>query len=221
MSTFITFEGIEGAGKSSQLLLLEAELVKLGYSCYLTAEPSDAYNRVRQSRIDKIDPVEDCLSFILDRRRHLLAMQKHGAFDSGIILCDRFIDSTTVYQGIAGIHPTTLDTMNRLALYGHQPGEGFPMPDLTLWLDVPIEIALERIMARGDKPYAWNSRTGQDAERILKDLTLHRQAYQMVARRYPDRIVRIDASKHPNLVLEEILAHVKPLLERKFRQIAK
>lgn len=215
MSTFITFEGIEGAGKSSQLLLLEQDLVELGHSCYVTAEPSDAYNRVRQGRIDEIDPIEECLSFILDRRRHLLAMQKHGAFDSGIILCDRFIDSTTVYQGIAGIHPTTLDTMNRLAL------EGFPMPDLTLWLDVPIEIALERIMARGDKPYAWNSRTGQDAERILKDLTLHRQAYQMVARRYPERIIEIDASQSPAVVREEILAHVKPLLERKFKQIAK
>lgn len=215
MSTFITFEGIEGAGKSSQLLLLEAELVKLGYSCYVTAEPSDAYNRVRQGRIDEIDPIEECLSFILDRRRHLLAMQKHGAFDSGIILCDRFIDSTLVYQGIAGIHPTTIDTMNRLAL------NGFPMPDLTLWLDVPIEIALERIMARGNKPYSWNSRTEQSAEKVLNDLQSHRQAYQMIARRYPERIVKIDASKHPNLVLEEMLAYVKPLLERKFRQIAK
>lgn len=215
MSTFITLEGIEGAGKSSQLLLLEQDLVELGHSCYVTAEPSDAYNRVRQGRIDEIDPIEECLSFILDRRRHLLAMQKHGAFDCDIILCDRFIDSTLVYQGLAGIHPTTIDTMNRLAL------EGFPVPDLTLWLDVPIGIALERIVARGDKPYSWNSRTGQDAEEILRELRLHRQAYQMVARRYPERIIEIDASQSPAVVREEILAHVKPLLERKFKQIAK
>ena len=214
MSTFITFEGIEGAGKSSQLLLLEAELVKLGHSCYVTAEPTDSYNRWREGLTGKADTVEQALALLLNRRQHLLGMQ--GYFDkSTVILCDRFIDSTTVYQGTAGIHPTTIDMLNRLAL------EGFPMPDLTLWLDVPIGIALERIMARGDKPYSWNSRVGQDTEEVLRELRLHRQAYQMVARRYPERIVEIDASKHPNLVLEEILAHVKPLLERKFRQIAK
>lgn len=215
MSLFITFEGIEGAGKSSQLLLLEEALVKLGCSCYVTAEPTDAYNRWRKGVSYDIDPVEQCFHFVLDRRRHLLSMQQHGAFDCDIILCDRFIDSTLVYQGVAGIHPTTIDTMNRLAL------TDFIAPDLTLWLDVPVETALERIVARGSKPYAWNDRASQDSEGILHELRQHRQAYQMVARRYPERIVQVDGSGSVEAVREEILSHVKPLIEREFTQVAK
>ena len=215
MSAFITFEGIEGAGKSSQLLLLEQSLTDLGCSCYLTAEPTAAYNKWRQDAAGEVDLVEQCLHLVLDRRRHLLSMKEEGAFDRDVILCDRFTESTLVYQGVAGIHPTTIDTINRLAL------TGFFTPDLTLWLDVPIGIALERIMARGAKPYSWNDRTGQDAEEVLRELRNHHHAYQMVARRYPERIVRIDASESPETVQEEILSHVKPFIERIFTQVAK
>lgn len=190
---FITFEGGEGAGKSTQVELMAAALSRAGLEVLETREPGGSLGaeQIREllvhGAVARWDPWSEALLHFAARREHLLHTV-WPALDKGTwVVCDRFADSTMAYQG-----------------YGHGLGRGvveqlYAMtvgtfrPDLTLVLDIDVEQGLQRAAARGDG--------GDRYERM--DRTFHerlRQGFREIAAREPGRCVLIDAAGDPSSV---------------------
>lgn len=150
MSLFITFEGIEGSGKSTQSRLLCAHLQALGHQVVVTREPGGCKiaDAIRSIVLDPENramvPRAELLLYNAARAQHVEEVIK-PALDAGrLVLCDRFFDATAVYQGTGrGLAPEGLTMINQFATGGLTP-------DLTLLLDFPAEIGLERARQRND-----------------------------------------------------------------------
>lgn len=140
----IVFEGGEGAGKSTQLHRLAAALGTIGHRCVTTREPggTSGAEAIRQLLVDgapkRWDPLTETLLLMAARRDHLVGVIRPALADGLWVLCDRFADSTRVYQGIAGgVGLELVDRLQRLVA-------GDLEPDLTLVLDLPPEVGLAR-----------------------------------------------------------------------------
>lgn len=198
---FIVFEGVEGAGKTTQIHKT-AEWLQ---TCYgeqkfisITREPGGTKlgRQIRQLLLE--DPDSDLsnraelLLYGADRAQHVESVIKPQLDRGDIVLCDRFTDSTIAYQGYGrGFDRVEIDRVNQLATGGLQS-------DLTIWLDLEVEIGLQRVLQRG-KPDRMEQATLDFHHRV-------RQGYQELANSYPDRIVRIDANQSAALVQTEIQA---------------
>jgi dTMP kinase len=142
---FITFEGGEGAGKSSLSKKIQDTLVKQGYPVVLTREPggTELGEAVRSTLLDsdlegKIDPRSELFLFLAARAQHVEELIRPALNERKIVLCDRFSDSSIVYQGFArGLGEEYVTELCELSCYGIQP-------ELTFLIDVPPEIGLER-----------------------------------------------------------------------------
>ena len=148
MSLFITFEGIEGSGKTTQLLRLQNHLEALGYQAVATREPggcplSDTIRTLLLNpENDKMAPSTELLLYCAARAQHVVELIRPALTEGKIVLCDRFSDATTVYQGVGrGLDVTQLEAINRFTTDGLTP-------DLTLLLDFPAEEGLRRARAR-------------------------------------------------------------------------
>jgi dTMP kinase len=194
---FITLEGGEGAGKSSQAAALAQWLSGQGISVLVTREPggSPRAEELRKlllsGRFAAAGPDAEALAFALARADHL-AVTVRPALETGTwVISDRFMDSTRAYQGAAGVDPTLLDLLEEIAV-------GADRPDLTLILDVPVKVGMDRTKGRAQGP----DRFEQDA------LALHearRRVFLAIAAREPDRCVVIDAGRsNPAAVGEAI-----------------
>lgn len=193
---FITFEGNDGSGKSSAIQAVYEELVKQGYDVILTREPggSKIAEKIRTIILDTdnlgMDSKTEALLYAASRREHLVK-KIIPALESGkIVLSDRYIDSSLVYQGIArGIGVKEVYDLNQFAI-------GDYLPDLTIMLAVHPEIGMERIK---------NNR--HEFDRLeLEKLDFHNKVYNgyiEVAKTYPNRIVMIDGEKTKDEVLEQ------------------
>lgn len=193
---FITFEGNDGSGKSSAIQAVYEELVKQGYDVILTREPggSKIAEKIRTIILDTdnlgMDSKTEALLYAASRREHLVK-KIIPALESGkIVLSDRYIDSSLVYQGIArGIGVKEVYDLNQFAI-------GDYLPDLTIMLAVHPEIGMERIK---------NNR--HEFDRLeLEKLDFHNKVYNgyiEVAKTYPNRIVMIDGEKAKAEVLEQ------------------
>lgn len=200
---FISIEGGEGAGKTSVIRLLEQELAARGLKVMVTREPGgiEIAEKIRSVILDKshtsMDGRTEALLYAAARRQHL-AEKVIPALESGMaVICDRFIDSSLAYQGHArGLGIDEVYAVNRFATSDR-------MPDLTLWLDVSPEIGLARIHAD----------EGREVNRLdLEGLSFHhkvREGYRLVAERFPERIVRIDADG----TLETVILAVRKIIE--------
>ena len=139
----ITFEGIDGCGKSTQLKKCATSLTKMGYKVVTTREPygNDAKKALQNSQASP----EDKLAILLkDRAHHVQKVIVPYLADRCIVLCDRFIDSTVAYQGYGdGLSIERIDHANNLACSGLSP-------KLTICLDVPVLLALSRVNYRGN-----------------------------------------------------------------------
>lgn len=208
---FISFEGGEGAGKSTQIKLLAAKLRAKGYSLTVTREPggspgAEAIRHVILSgAAETFGPKMEALLFAAARSDHIEQVIRPAIERGDIVLCDRFVDSWRVYQGSSGeIDPVFMDVLERVSVNGM-------MPDLTLIMDIdPVE-GLERATAR----------RGDDvADRFEKEtLAIHRsrrEAYLEIARKEPDRCVVIDASKSPEAVENAVTAAAFGVIQRRF-----
>ena len=184
---FITFEGGEGGGKSTQIRTLAAALEAAGHTVVMTREPggSPGAEAIRDLLVngeaDRWSPVTETLLMYAARRDHLERVIRPALDRGAVLLCDRFADSTRAYQGAAGGAPGAL-----IAALETEVLQG-TVPDLTLILDLPVEEGLKRALGRG----------GAEARFEAKGHAFHqrlREAYVMIAQGEPDRCVLIDAT---------------------------
>jgi len=193
---FITFEGGEGAGKSTQVARLAATLrARSGRGACVTREPggSPRAEEIRAALLDGVakpyGPFAEALLFSAARIDHLDRLIRPALQRGETVLCDRFIDSTRAYQGAAGgLDPGVIAALERVVV-------GPTRPDLTLILDLPPEAGLARATARG---------AGQKADRFEAEaLGFHvrlRDAFLAIARAEPARCAVIDAGRDPDAV---------------------
>ncbi len=200
---FITFEGPEGAGKTSVLEVVAQRLKKDGIDCLVTREPggipiSEAIRNVLlDQRYTNMDGVTEALLYAAARRQHLIEKIEPALREGKLVLCDRFIDSSLAYQGVArNIGFDVVYEMNALAI-------GQMMPDHTLFFDLLPEEGLARIYSNEERE---KNRLDQEA------LSFHEsvyEGYQEVLRRFPERIDVIDASAPLEEVIESVYAQIK------------
>jgi dTMP kinase len=183
---FITLEGGEGAGKSTQAARLADWLKAQGISVLLTREPggsrrAEALRELLLSgAVAPFGAEAEALIFAIARAEHLVETVRPALGAGAWVISDRFLDSTWAYQGSAGAAPEVLKHLDAIAV-------GESRPDLTLILDLPPELGLARIRNRNSVP----DRFETDALRAHK---ARRQAYLEIAAREPRRCVVIDAS---------------------------
>ncbi|BAY13941.1 dTMP kinase [Calothrix sp. NIES-2098] len=184
----IVFEGVEGCGKTSQMQLCSQWLESLGISVLLTREPggTELGIDIRRLLLEKADnkPIAELTELLLyaaDRAQHVEQELKPNLAKGKYILCDRYTESTIAYQGYGrGLNMSLIKQLNYIATGGLES-------DLTLWLDVDVEVGLAR--KRGDE---------QIFDRIEQEaIAFHhrvQQGYVELAALYPERIVRIDGN---------------------------
>jgi dTMP kinase len=205
---FITFEGGEGAGKSTQAAMLEGRLKSHAVRVLLTREPggstgAEIIRYVLLSGAAKpLGSEMETLLFAAARDDHVRTTIAPALARGEWVICDRFLDSTRVYQGTLGnVDPRIIRSLERVTIAD-------AMPDLTFILDLPAEIGLERAAER---------RGGGRADRFEEEtLAFHnalREAYREIATREPSRCVLVDAQKSPETIAEEIWAVVTQRLD--------
>ncbi len=198
---FITFEGGEGAGKSTQVELLAVALTQAGISVRTTREPggSPGAEEIRQLLVtglpERWDAMTEALLHFAARREHLRSVVVPELEAGHWVLSDRFADSTTAYQGYG--HGLGGDAIE--ALYGLVVGN--LAPDLTLILDLPVELGLERALARRDGEDRYESLDRAFHERL-------RQGFREIAEREPERCALIDATGEVDAVQAAVRACV-------------
>ncbi len=198
---FITFEGGEGGGKSTQIPRLAARLKQAGIDVVTTREPggTDGAEAIRdlvtEGAADRWLPLSETLLFLAARHDHVMRRIKPALARGTWVVCDRFIDSTRIYQGIAGT--LGLDLIDRL----HETVLGALKPDLTLLLDLPVETGLTRRQASGEV---------NRFDRMVVDFHQSvRQGFLDLAAKEPARIAVIDAGAPIDDVADTIVNAVR------------
>jgi dTMP kinase len=196
---FITLEGGEGVGKTTQQALLALQLRQAGYPCLCTREPGGtALGRALREILlhgDPLTPLAELFLYAADRAEHVQKCILPALAAGQVVVCDRFTDSTLAYQGYGrGLDLQQVRQLNHLATGGLQP-------HLTLWLDLPPEVGLAR-SGLADR---------LEQERLEFHRRVH-QGFQTLAAAEPQRIVRIDAGGSPLEVAARIWSVVKPRL---------
>ncbi|MCY7377003.1 MAG: dTMP kinase [Pyrinomonadaceae bacterium] len=186
---FITFEGIDGSGKSTQLRMLANELRIRGFNVLPTCEPGGTPlgRRLREAFLETeetVSPLAELLLFAADRAQHVNFLVKPAVAEGKIVISDRFADATFAYQGAGrGFSETMVNQVIELATGGLKP-------DLTLFFDLPVAIALTRTDSRTDAGEQKNRMDKENAgfyERV-------RESYLQIAANEPDRFRVIDAN---------------------------
>ncbi|MCZ6684761.1 MAG: dTMP kinase [Candidatus Dadabacteria bacterium] len=193
---FITFEGIEGSGKSTQAKLLAELLIKMGHKATLTREPGwgKLGELIRRAILDErdldLDPFSELCLFCADRAQHVRDFIKPRLQEGEIVICDRYFDSTVVYQGYGRKLEKRL--VNRIA----RASTLDLIPDVTFLLNLPVRAGLSRLQTRGEI-------TKMDEE-PLEFHEMIRQGYMLIAKREPGRIRKINADREILEIHEEI-----------------
>jgi dTMP kinase len=212
---FITFEGIEGCGKSTQAKRLVNRLRELTVPLVFTLEPggTNVGQKIRRilldSRNQHLSPLTELLLYAADRAQHVEEVIKPALEQEKWVLCDRFFDATTVYQGYArGLDMKLIVTLNEKASPGIRP-------DITFLIDCAVEIGLERALKRNRIQF----QEGQDRfEREKKDFhEAVREGYLTVAMEDRERFVVVDGTLKEDELEELIFRHVEPFVSRNMR----
>jgi dTMP kinase len=197
MGQFITFEGVEGCGKTTQIRLLAEALKKRGKSVVLTREPGGCpiSDKIRHILLDAensaMTPLAELLLYAAARAQHIAEVIA-PALDSGaIVLCDRFTDATVAYQG----HGRALDL--RLIEQLNSMVASECRPDMTILLDCPVETGLKRAMDRIERNSAKDAASLREERFEKESIEFHkrvREGYLALAGRERDRFVVVDGS---------------------------
>ncbi|NLM70897.1 MAG: dTMP kinase [Synergistaceae bacterium] len=194
---FITLEGIDGSGKSTQAELLVRALRERCLPIrpvVWTREPGGweggDWIRERILKGEYSHRMSELFLFLMDRCEHVKKTIL-PALEHGIVICERYTDSTLAYQSWGrGIQSERIETLFKWC--------GFPVPNLTIWLDLPVDKALGRLSRRGDFD-RFESEGVAFLERV-------REGYSFLARRDPDRIIRLDALEEPDALSGRLVA---------------
>ena len=207
----VTFEGIEGSGKSSQAELLFSWLREQGMDPLLSLEPggSSLGRELRRILLDagntELTDEAELFLYLADRAQHVAQVLRPSLNQGRPVIVDRYIDSTLAYQGYGrGVHPEHIPELNRLATQG-------VLPDLTFLLDLEAETGLRRARQRNAQDGASQSEGRFEAQ----ELEFHRrvrQGYLEMADREPERVLRLDAE----LPVQEIQSEIRRILKERF-----
>lgn len=201
---FITFEGVEGSGKSTQAKLLAELLTKIGHKVTLTREPGwgSFGELMRKIILDErdleLDPFSELCLFCADRAQHVRDFIKPKLQNGAIVICDRYFDSTVVYQGYGRKLDKRL--VNKIAVASTLD----LIPDVTFLLNLPVRAGLSRLQTRGEI-------TKMDEE-PLEFHELIRQGYMLIAKREPHRIKKINADREILEIHEDIKNFILELI---------
>lgn len=205
---FITFEGVEGSGKSLQVRRTESYITAKGRECLVTREPGGTKFglEVRQVLLGtggaRREPMSELLLYLADRYQHLREVVEPALARGAIVLSDRYHDATLAYQGAArGIPRERIDDLARVL--------DIPEPGGTLLLDLDPEIGLARARHRN----ASDAAAGMEGRFEDEEMNFHRAvraSYLELARQHPGRIKVVPAAGTP----DEVFAHIVPLLDR-------
>jgi dTMP kinase len=207
---FISFEGGEGAGKTTQIQFLKERLQEQGLDVISSREPGGTpeAEKIRELLVHREggdwDPLSECLLFFTARRMHIEKLIKPALEAGKVVICDRFTDSTIAYQGYGhGFDLTLIDQVRELCIYDFYP-------DLTFLLDIPAKLGLQRSTKR-------LSGEGSEEDRFEQlTLSFHeklRQGFLEIARQEPERCHVIDATQTMETIGEEIWAVVRKKLK--------
>lgn len=222
MIRFISFEGGDGSGKTTQLKLLESYLASKGMACCCTREPGGTtLGRMLRKVLLEVDQKEissptELFLYLADRAQHVQEVISPALERGTIVLCDRFSDSTLAYQGFGrGIELDLLRRLNRLASCGL-------IPDLTFLLDCPVDVGLWRI--RKQVTATLRSGASAKAERPLgqdrferEEVEFHervRRGFLDLARAEPDRFCVVDALGS----IEQVHNQIRKLVDAKMKE---
>ncbi|PAL09329.1 dTMP kinase [Peribacillus simplex] len=205
---FITMEGPEGAGKTTITQMLGKALQQEGYQVLLTREPGGVpiSEQIREVILNKdntaMDSRTEALLYAAARRQHLVEVVMPELERGGIVLCDRFIDSSLAYQGHArGLDIEEVYNINKFAI-------GDMMPDATLFFDIDPEEGLRRIQSSGER----------EVNRLdLEALDFHKkvcEGYQFIINRWKERFIIVDAGRTIDEVFEETKASLLDFLAK-------
>lgn len=206
---FITFEGPEGAGKSTVIQKINNYLSEKDIDVIMTREPGgiEIAEKIRSVILDKnhmtMDGRTEALLYAAARRQHLVEKVIPALKNGQVVLCDRFIDSSLAYQGYArelGIDEVL--SINQFAIDHY-------MPNLTLYLDIRPQIGLNRIYKNKER----------EVNRLdLETLDFHQKVYdgyKHIIKKFPDRIVTINAEQTENEVFNDVQAIINKILYNK------
>ena len=208
-AAFLSFEGIDGCGKSTQLRLLASHLRQRGVEVVSTREPGGTPlgQQLRHALLEaesQVDPLAELLLYAADRAQHVRALVR-PALDSGhVVLSDRYADATVAYQGAGrGFPDGIIAELVALATGGLMPG-------LTLIFDLPVEESQRRATRRSDK--------GLKRDRLdSEDAAFHtrvRDAYLRIAAAEPERVRVVDAAGSVQETQSQVMRLVMPFLEK-------
>ncbi len=203
---FISFEGTEGSGKTSVIKIIKEYLESKGYIVMITREPGGIRisEKIRDIILDvdhiEMDPRTEALLFAASRRQHLIEKVIPALEEGKIVLCDRFVDSSIVYQGIGrdlGIEEVY--QINKFAILD-------TLPDLTIFVDVRPEVGLKRVF---DTP-------NREVNRLdLEKLNFHKKiyaGYQFLIEKYPNRIKKINGEDTKEIVAKSAINLINKIL---------
>ncbi|XJS10554.1 dTMP kinase [Aerococcaceae bacterium WGS1372] len=200
---FISIEGPDGSGKSSLIKELTRQLTDLGYDVLATREPggSPIAERIREVILDvdntAMDAKTEALLFAAARRQHLVETILPAIEAGKLVLTDRFIDSSIAYQGVArGIPAEDIWTINQFGIEDH-------LPDMTLLIDVPAEVGLERIYkAQGQRQFDRLDQESIEFHQLVRDAFLEIEEHN-------ERVVLVDGNQSVEDVSKECLSILK------------
>ncbi|MGI8493921.1 MAG: dTMP kinase [Pyrinomonadaceae bacterium] len=203
---FITFEGIDGSGKSTQLQMLAGDLRSAGFDVVTTMEPGGTPlgREIRKAFLETeeaVDPLAELLLFAADRAQHVRFLIKPNLEAGKIIISDRYADATFAYQGAGrGFSKDLVKQVIKLASDDLKP-------DLTLFFDLSVELALERTKLRHNENSESKNRMDDEKKDFYQRV---REAYLELVRLEPQRFAVIDAS----LSIEEIHRKVSETINK-------
>lgn len=201
---FITFEGSEGTGKTTQIQRLAARLESLGRSVVMSREPGgtplgeDIRHLLKHAKSGQnMVPRAELLLFAASRAQHVDALIRPSLSQGKVVLCDRFLDSTTVYQGVArAIDSLSVETINQIAIAN-------TLPDITVLIDLDPEEGFRRIRSRAIEP---PDRMEQEHMDFYKAV---RQGYLNLARNCADRFLTVNGHQSIDQVEQAIWDGIK------------
>ena len=197
---FITFEGIEGCGKTTQAKLLYQWLIDRGKETILTREPGGTPSAeelrefILREREEDFPPFSELCLYIAARGFHVENLIRPALKEGSFVICDRFSDSTLAYQGFGrGLDVDLIEKMNEEATGGLKP-------NLTFLIDLPVEVAFERLK-------------GKKKDRLeMESLEFHRkvrEGFLKIAEKEKDRVVVIDGRKSVDEIFNEVVKEVQ------------